>query len=248
MCLTIAGSDCSAGAGIQADLKAMTALETEALTVVTAVVAETPAEVASVEILSSELVACQLRLLLETYPVLAIKTGLLGSGDQIRAMVPLLERWKADSPDHRLVVDPIVSASTGTALAREDTWEALRCELVPLADLITPNLGEAASLLRQIEVALEAATATALAELLSCAVLLKGGHARASAEARDLLLSEVGLTEFRTPRIPGGHRRHGTGCTLSAAITAALAKGQAMEDAVAEGKAYLFDLLQREFA
>lgn len=245
--LTVAGSDCCAGAGIQADLKAFTALGVYGLTAITAVVAETPHEVRRIIPMPADFIESQLRLLFDAYPVMAAKTGLLPGSEQIIRIATLLRTWKQGFPQARLVVDPVMVASSDDRLMSRESAAVLEETLLPLADLLTPNRPEAAVLLgedgkrktRPREVA------EALAEKFHTAILLKGGHADDPQSAMDLLVTENGVTEFSAPRIPGGHTLHGTGCTLSAAITASLAKGAALEEAVADGKAFVTACIQR---
>ena len=241
--LTIAGSDSCAGAGIQADLKTFTALGVYGLTAVTAVVAETPSTVTQIEPVTATLLEAQLELLFDTYPIMAAKTGLLPDPDQIERLCHLLPTWKRRDPSARLVVDPIVVASSGKTLIAREALAAMKRLLLPMADLITPNRWEAEALLgdggKNLPVLVES-----LATEYETAVLLKGGHSQDPKRATDLLWTEHGLTEFSASRLPSGHDLHGTGCTLSAAITAALAKGRALEDAVAEGKDYVTRCIQ----
>ncbi|MFT4638953.1 MAG: hydroxymethylpyrimidine/phosphomethylpyrimidine kinase [Verrucomicrobiales bacterium] len=236
--LSIAGSDCSAGAGIQADLKTFTALGVYGLTVVTAVVAETPHHVVEIQAMSDALVASQLDVLLQTYPIAAAKTGMLPSTEQIIRLADLLGSWKKRFPAARLVVDPVIIASSGKSLITDEALATMQEMLLPLADLITPNQLESETLLGQ-QIWDSSDTVRALADKFQTAVLLKGGHSDDPTTATDLLWTVDGLTEYSTPRIPNGHHLHGTGCTLSAAITACLAKGHRLENAVAEAKDYL---------
>ena len=233
--LTIAGSDCSAGAGLQADLKTFQFFETYGLTAATCVVAETPKVVLSVHPVPPTVVQEQTKLLLDSYPVAAIKTGMLFSKAHVVAVSEILSQY----PEIPLVVDPVMVASTGESLLKKDAVEAYRTRLLPLATLITPNLDEAEALLgRPIrdEPTMENA-AQELADLFGTAVLLKGGHLKGP-EAADLLCEKGKLTWFRSPRIETT-ASHGTGCTLSAAITARLAHGDDLAAAVARAKSYL---------
>lgn len=239
--LTIAGSDCSAGAGLQADLKTFQHFRTYGLTAVTCVVAETPATVRSVHPVPPAILQDQLRLLLESYPVNAIKTGMLFSKPHVVAVSEILA-------EHRgipLVVDPVMVASTGAPLLEDDAIAAYRDRLLPLARLITPNLDEAV-VLRERPIGnqdqMEEA-AKALSAEFHTAVLLKGGHLP-SAACSDLLCEGGTLTWFRSSRI-GTEATHGTGCTLSAAITARLALGTPMPAAIAAAKAYVEETLSQ---
>ena len=233
--LSIAGSDSSAGAGIQADLKTFQHFQTFGLTAVTCVVAETPNAVVSVHPVPPAILQDQVKVLLDSYPVAAIKTGMLFSKAHVVAVTELLSKH----PGIPLVVDPVMVASTGDSLLKKDAVEAYRERLLPLAALITPNLDEAEVLIgRPIrdEASIENA-AKELSEQFGTAVLLKGGHLDAP-ECGDLLCGSGKLTWFRSPRIDTS-ASHGTGCTLSAAITANLALGHDLASAVDLSKAYI---------
>ena len=242
--LSIAGSDCSAGAGLQADLKTFQHHGVFGLTAVTCVVAETPAVVRSVHAVPPAILQDQLRVLLEAFPVGAIKTGMLFSKAHIVAVTEILSEYRGIP----LVIDPVMIASTGDPLLEENAIAAYKERLFPLATVITPNLDEAEVLWGgpvRDEVSMERA-ASELSARHGCAVLLKGGHL--GQETCADLLWENGLPEwFRAARIEGA-ASHGTGCTLSAAIAARLAKGEGLHDAVKEAKAYLGEALARSFA
>ena len=232
--LTIAGSDCSAGAGIQADLKTFTALGVYGLTALTCVVAEAPGCVEAIAPVPPEIVAGQIRLLLETYPVAAAKTGMLHSQAVIEAVCGVLGGRRLP-----LVVDPVMVATSGAPLLEPGAAAVCMERLFPLATLVTPNLAEAAALWgRPVKTPEEMREAgRALCGRFGCAFLLKGGHLRG--EAADLLVTpEGGEQVFTAPRVPGVST-HGTGCTLSAAITAGLAAGRPLADAVAGAKAFI---------
>ena len=224
--LTIAGSDCSAGAGIQADLKTFSALGVYGLTAVTCLVAEVPRKVLRIEPATARMVREQIELLLKAFPVDAIKTGLLCSAEIVCAVAETIqdsEKKRAGSIP--FVVDPVMIATSGDNLLEPDAVEAYENELFPLATLITPNLDEAAFLLetvingrRQMESAVKA-----LAKKYDASILLKGGHLRGE-NAIDLLFHHGELTEFSAPFVRNVET-HGTGCTYSAAITAGLASG-----------------------
>ncbi len=242
--LSIAGSDCCGGAGIQADLKTFTAFDVYGLTAVTAVVAETPNKIEEIEPLSAQLVETQVRILLESYSVGVIKTGMLPSSGQIERIALLVASWKRASPGAKLVVDPVIAASSADRLMDDEALRTMEECLLPLADLVTPNQSEAHALLgRSLDLDADPeSTIRDLVQKFGAAVLLKGGHAgdRDPHRATDLLMTREGqLTEYSAPRIPNGHRLHGTGCTLSSAIAAGLAKGNDLEDAVAAAKAFI---------
>lgn len=241
--LSAAGSDCSGGAGIQADIKTFAAHGVFGLSVVSAVVAETSQTVAAVHPVPPEIFAEQLQLLLTSYPVTAMKTGMLPGPEFVRILAA------ADLPDH-LVVDPVLTASSGTELGSSGRVEAMRELLFPRAALVTPNLSEA-SLICGEEVAtrqdMEHAGRT-MAEQFGCAILVKGGHLvgggrtdEADQNADDFLVLAGGEGEwFCGPRLAGvALVSHGTGCTLSAAITANLASGESLREAVHHAREYL---------
>lgn len=241
--LTIAGSDCSAGAGLQADLKTFQHFGVFGLSAVTCVVAETPKVVRSVHAVPPAVLQDQLRVLLEAYPVAAIKTGMLFSKAHIVAVTEILTEF----PEIPLVVDPVMISSTGDSLLEDSAVAAYRHRLFPRAALLTPNLDEGEALWDG-EARDEAAMERCARELSSrhgCAVLLKGGHLGA-AECADLLVSGERTSWFRSPRIETA-ASHGTGCTLSAAITANLALGRDLHDAVAVAKGYLDRTLSESF-
>ncbi len=234
--LTIAGSDCSAGAGIQADLKTFTALGCFGLTAITGVVSETPEVVSRIQAVDPEVVHDQVRLLLESYPIAAAKTGMLGGRGQIEAVV---SAWQGAARRIPLVVDPVMVATSGARLLDEDAEEALVSGLFPFATLLTPNLDEAAVLVGEKILTREAMEAHArhLSAAHGCAVLMKGGHLEGDA-VPDVLVTQDEAHWLEGARIPGVHT-HGTGCTYSAAITAGLAAGLTLLDAVRRAKAFV---------
>jgi hydroxymethylpyrimidine/phosphomethylpyrimidine kinase len=239
--LSIAGSDNSAGAGIQADLKTMSALGVYGLTTVTCVVAEVPGKVSAIQPIEPRIVAEQIRLLLEAFPIAAIKTGMLYSREIIVSVVDLLEQFAGEDGRCKipLVVDPVMVATSGDPLLRADAIALYRERLFPLATVVTPNLDETATLLQR--------PITSLAEMRQAgeelttrrgpAFLLKGGHLREPV-ATDLLFAGGEISEYRAPFVPGVST-HGTGCTYSAAIAAGLGKGLSLRDAVAEAKQFV---------
>lgn len=233
--MTIAGSDCSSGAGLQADLKTFQYFGVHGLTAVTCVVSETANVVRGVHPVPVGFVEDQMGLLLASFPVAAVKTGLLHS----REIVLAVARALAARTEVLLVVDPVMVASTGVLLLEEDAVAAYREVLLPRATLITPNVPEAEVLLGVKIVRVEdmEAAARALAEMFGVSVLLKGGHINGP-DCVDLLWESGAVFRYISPRlaVPGSH---GTGCTLSAAVTAGLAKGSCLRDSVAAAKAYL---------
>lgn len=242
--LTIAGSDCSAGAGIQADLKTFQHFHVHGLTAVTCVVSETANIVRAVHPVPVEIVADQVALMLGSFPVAAVKTGMLFSAAHVIAVAEILRKFS----HIQLVVDPVMIASTGDPLLEPDAIGAY-CELLlPLARVITPNLPEAEALLGETigtEAEMESA-ALALAGKFRTAVLMKGGHLSGPI-CLDLLAADGVLHRFPSPRlnVPGSH---GTGCTLSAAIAALLALGHPLPRAVELAKTYLTATLEKSYS
>lgn len=243
--MTIAGSDSSGGAGIQADLKTFMAHGVWGTTVVVAVTAQSSTGVRDVGVLPVSLVRAQLEALEADAPAGAVKTGMLGTVELLEVVVAYL-REHLVAP---LVVDPVLAASDGTPLLvagrGEDLnagIEAVRQKLLPLATLVTPNLNEAAALacvkpIRDRDGMEEAAQQ--LREMGANAVLVKGGHLVEDPDGSpDLFLDEQGTWWLEGPRIAKAHT-HGTGCVLSAAITARLAKGEALREAVAGAKRFV---------
>ena len=242
--LTIAGSDNSCGAGIQADLKTFTAFGTYGLTAVTCVVSEVPGCVEKVQAVTPAVLRSQIRILFEHYPIAAVKTGMLYS----RALLRVVSEELADRLGmFHLVVDPVMVASSGDPLLKKDAVRAYEEELLPLADVITPNLDEAAVLLGR-KITTRSAMIPAAEELRAkygAAVLLKGGHLRGR-QAIDVLCSARG-NKMMTMRRLSGCETHGTGCTLSAALAAGLARGQSLPVAAAKAKKFLHGALSKQF-
>lgn len=240
--MTVAGSDSSAGAGLQADLKTFAAHGVYGLCAVTCVVAEHPGEVASIQAVRPSILADQVRLNLEGFPVAAVKTGMLYSAEIIGAVV---EGLRLRKPNAWLVVDPVMVATSGAVLLKPTAVKRLRDELLPMADLMTPNLDEAAMLVgdRLPNVAAMREAAHALCARFGCAVLVKGGHLGGKT-AVDVLADGGDVVLFEAPYRSGVHT-HGTGCTLSAAIAAGLAKGLGMREAVRAAKAFVTRAIAR---
>jgi len=245
--LTIAGSDNSAGAGLQADLKTITALGGYALTAATCVVAEVPGKVSMIQPVRAAVVAEQVRLGFEAFPVGAVKTGMLYSESIIEAVIDaLLAATRGKKKKPALVVDPVMVASSGDALLKPGAVRAYRRSLLPLATLVTPNLNELEMLAsRKVKTLLELEQAgRELADQFQVAFLLKGGHLRGR-EAVDVLVLPGGESEsFSAPFIRGADP-HGTGCTYSAAIATGLAHGRPLREAVAEAKTFITKAIQR---
>jgi hydroxymethylpyrimidine/phosphomethylpyrimidine kinase len=244
--LTIAGSDNSGGAGIQADLKTFTTLRVYGTTAVTCIVAEHPGRVLNITPVPPERVADQIRLVLEAFPVAAIKTGMFYSAEIIAAIERTLAPALAQGVP--LVVDPVMVASSGKVLMKKDAIHALK-SLILRATLITPNRDEAALLWGKPITNLKTLKRAAAELAKKCegpAILAKGGHL-GTGDALDVLALPNGLVhEFVAPRIPRVDP-HGTGCTYSAAITAGLARGLTLTEAVLLGKIFITRALRTRF-
>ncbi|MEO7167685.1 MAG: bifunctional hydroxymethylpyrimidine kinase/phosphomethylpyrimidine kinase [Spartobacteria bacterium] len=243
--LTIAGSDCSAGAGLQADLKTFGALGVFGLTVVTCVVAEVPGKVTRIDGVDPQNVREQIEVLLGNFPVRAIKTGLLFSAEIVETVAAALEQTAGAIP---LIVDPVMVATSGDALLQPAAVEAYRTLLFPRATLVTPNMAEAAALTGRpvCDLAEMRSAGDELARKFGTRFLLKGGHLGGDA-AIDLLCDGATAVEYSAPFVPGVST-HGTGCTYSAAIAARLARGDALEEAISQAKAFVSRAIGEHFS
>lgn len=246
--LTIAGSDSSAGAGLQADLKTFSALGVYGLTAVTCIVAEIPGKVSRIEPLSSGIVREQIEVLVKNFHIGAIKTGLLCSAEVISAVANTIRGTsRMSAPRIPVVIDPVIVATSGDSLLEPAALEAYEKELFPLATLITPNLDEAERLLGT-EIKDRQSMHRAGKELereFGTAILLKGGHL-AGAAALDLLFVDRKVVEFSAPFVTGVET-HGTGCTYSAAITAGIASGLSLEKAIGRAKKFVTEAIAQHF-
>jgi hydroxymethylpyrimidine/phosphomethylpyrimidine kinase len=234
--LTIAGSDSSAGAGIQADLKTFAAFGVYGASVITALTAQNTTGVSAIHQVPADFVTAQMDAVFSDLDVKAVKIGMVAQLATIDAIVAGLTRW---SPKH-IVLDPVMVATSGDRLLATDAVDALRTKLIPCASLITPNLPEAAALLDEPVASSEAAIESQGKRLLAMgcrAVLIKGGHGQGT-ESIDYLVSGSGVMALAAPRI-ATKNTHGTGCSLSSAIAAGLANGGDMESAVRDAKAWV---------
>ena len=235
--LTIAGSDSGGGAGLQADLKTFAALGVHGTSVITCLTAQNPRRVLGVEACSPEILQRQMEAIFSELPPAAIKTGMLYSAQNIRIVATFLKNTAGGIP---LVVDPVMVSTSGTRLLAPDAMVQLQRRLLPLAALITPNLDEAAILVEGKITTLEmmCAAARTIHARHGCAVLLKGGHLKDSTEAIDVFFD--GHTELRLAA-PFVRKiaTHGTGCTYSAAICAALAQGKSLPQAARLAKNFI---------
>ena len=242
--LTVAGSDNSAGAGAQADLKTFCAHGVYGLTALTCVVAEVPGRVSRIQAVEPEVVREQIALSFEAFPVAALKTGILFSRDNVLLVADFYAALLPAANRPPLVVDPVMVASSGDPLLRADAVAAYQERLFPLAAVVTPNLDETRALLGGRGIANVDALASAGRDL--CArfgvpFLMKGGHlARVAGEpAVDLLVTPGGRVESFSAPFTAGVQTHGTGCTYAAAVTAGLAHGQPLAEAVRRAKDYV---------
>ena len=232
--LTIAGSDSSGGAGIQADIKAMTVNGVFAMSAITALTAQNTTGVTGIMEVTPEFLALQIDAVFTDIPPDAVKIGMVASSPLIRVIASKLRQYGA----RNVVVDPVMVATSGANLISDDAIGTLTSELLPLATVITPNIPETEVLAaRPVKTPddMEAAART-IGEKYGCAVLCKGGHQLN--DANDLLWSNGGTRWFNGRRIDNPNT-HGTGCTLSSAIAANLAKGATLDEAVARAKDYL---------
>jgi hydroxymethylpyrimidine/phosphomethylpyrimidine kinase len=258
--LTIAGSDSGGGAGIQADLKTFAALGVYGASAVTALTAQNTKGVRAVHYPPPAIVAAQIEAVLEDFAVVAIKIGMLGAADivevvteALRSPSSLIRRSAPPSPRKRgegrrpfIVYDPIMIASSGDPLSGAGFIEAVRRQLLPLTDCLTPNLAEAAALLGEMVARSEADMARqggALLKLGPRAVVIKGGHLDGD-QAVDLLVTDEGVRRYAAPCI-ASRNLHGTGCTLSSAIAANVVLGMALPDAVASAKRFVGGAIER---
>lgn len=234
--LTIAGSDSSGGAGIQADLKTFAALGVYGASVITALTAQNTTGVTGIHQVPAEFVTGQIDAVFSDLAVGAVKIGMVAEFAVIGAISAGLAKWR---PKH-VVLDPVMVATSGDRLLKSEAVEALRAKLIPTASLITPNLPEAAALLDEPIATDERTVASQGARLLALgarAVLIKGGHGQ-GAESIDYLVTSTGTIPLSAPRV-ATKNTHGTGCSLSSAVAAGLAKGEDMETAVRNAKAWV---------
>lgn len=232
--LTIAGSDCSGGAGIQADLKTMTMNGVYGMSAITALTAQNTTGVKSIQEATPEFLKDQLEAVFEDIFPDAVKIGMVSSTELIHVIADQLRTYKA----RNIVVDPVMVATAGSALIQTDAVQTMVKELLPLADLVTPNIPEA-EVLSGMTIGSKEDMQTAAKQMgdrYGCAVLLKGGHS--INDANDLLYTQGKLHWFEGKRIDNPNT-HGTGCTLSSAIASNLAKGFPLAESVQRAKEYI---------
>ncbi|EKF9122239.1 bifunctional hydroxymethylpyrimidine kinase/phosphomethylpyrimidine kinase [Vibrio cholerae] len=235
--LTIAGSDSGGGAGIQADIKAISATGGYACSVITAITAQNTQGVSAVFPLPLAVVEQQLDAVFSDIPVLAVKIGMLADAPIIALVAKKLRQYQPKW----IVLDPVMISTSGHHLLAAEAVETLKRELLPLANLITPNLPEAAVLVGMTQQEWQQNPQqgiAALRQLDTQAVLLKGGHNHQQMDSDDLLIEVDNIYHFRAPRI-ATKNTHGTGCSLSSAIASYLAQGHALKEAVEKAKQYI---------
>jgi hydroxymethylpyrimidine/phosphomethylpyrimidine kinase len=242
--LTIAGSDSGGGAGIQADIKAMSANGVYAMSAITAVTAQNTEEVTDVFELPLSIIAAQIDAVFDDFDVSAVKTGMLSSAEIVKVVAKLLKPQNVTN----LVVDPVMIAKSGHRLLKPDAVEALMHELIPLALVVTPNIHEAQQLSGiEIKTLNDARKAAKIIHRLGCRhVLIKGGHLLED-RATDLLYDGRFFELFKSEFIDTPHT-HGTGCTFASAIAAHLALGKPLPQAVTAAKAYLTEAIRHGLA
>lgn len=236
--LTIAGSDSGGGAGIQADLKTFAALGVYGTSVITAITAQNTLGVTAVHDVPTEIIVSQLDAVMSDIGANAVKTGMLSSAAIIDAVAGGIHRHQIA----QLVVDPVMVATSGDRLLREDAVETIRSVLLPLALVVTPNIPEAEILAgRKIETELDMAEAARVIGSMGARyVVVKGGHL--DGDPVDIIYDGESIERLATPRVPTRHT-HGTGCTFSAAIAARLAAGEPVAAAIANAKHYVYEAL-----
>ncbi|MES2307353.1 MAG: bifunctional hydroxymethylpyrimidine kinase/phosphomethylpyrimidine kinase [Verrucomicrobiota bacterium] len=242
--LSIAGSDNSGGAGIQADLKTFCAFRCYGTTAITCIVAEHPGRVKSIEPVSSIRVQEQIDLVAEAFSVGAFKTGMLFSEEIIQAVFQSIETHLQGIP---FVLDPVMVASSGASLLKPEAIQSIQRDLIPKAAVVTPNRDEAALLWGQPIADLESMRVAGkeLTERYGVPFLMKGGHLKTE-DAVDLLFTQEGEESFVSKRIPNVDP-HGTGCTYSAAITCGLAQGLSLSESISNAKRYMTQAIESHF-
>lgn len=242
-CLTIAGSDSGGGAGIQADIKAFSANGVYSASVLTALTAQNTQGVTAIHDVPVDFVAAQMDAVFADIKISAVKIGMLSQSSVIQRIAERLAFYQAPA----VVLDPVMVAASGAPLLADDAESDIIKHLFPVSSLVTPNLLEAAKILNCPPARSSSdmqAQAEQLVELGARAVLLKGGHGTQSAESSDLLVCGKGLVRWYKSVRHATQNTHGTGCTLSSAIAAHLAKGQDLETAIGSAKAYICEAIR----
>ena len=239
--LTIAGSDSGGGAGIQTDLRTFNAFKVYGCSVITAITAQNPDEVRKVEILPAEMVAAQLETVLAAFPIRFAKTGMLANASIVETTAHLVQKYGI-----KLVVDPVMVSTSGARLLEDSAVEAMQEKLFPAAAWITPNIPEGELLLqKKLSTADDLADgALTLYRKYQCNVVLKGGHLSGTGEMSDMVCYQGKLFTLKSPAAEiTGNTAHGTGCTLSAAIAANLARNRSWQDSLLNAKAFVYGAL-----
>jgi hydroxymethylpyrimidine kinase/phosphomethylpyrimidine kinase len=242
--MTIAGSDPGGGAGLQSDIRTFAALGVYSYSVLTSVIAQSSSRVARVAPVTPALVTAQIEVLVAEARPVAIKTGALASAGTVAAIADAITKYKLPAP----IVDPVMIASSGARLLERRAEAALRDRLIPLARIVTPNAPEAEAL-TGVKIGDRESVREAARKIVAIgarAVLIKGGHVKDRAHATDIFYDGRIFIELTSSRIAGGDA-HGTGCVLSAAIAAYLARGDSLEEAVRKAKRFLTAALQSSF-
>lgn len=246
--LTIAGSDSGGGAGIQADLKTFAALGVHGTSAIACLTAQNPKRVLGMEACSPKMLRQQIEAVFEELTPAAVKTGMLFSAESIRVVAKFFRNQPSARHHRQLVVDPVMVSTSGARLLQPAAEKILKAQLLPLATLVTPNLDEAEILaeskINSPEAMREAART--IHSRYGCAVLLKGGHLKNSREAMDVFFDGETELLLSAPFVKGVST-HGTGCTYSAAVCAALALGHALPHAVAIGKEFITDAIANSY-
>ncbi|MBN4055815.1 bifunctional hydroxymethylpyrimidine kinase/phosphomethylpyrimidine kinase [bacterium AH-315-J23] len=239
--LIVAGSDSSGGAGIQADIKTCAAFGVYAATAITAITAQNTVGVQRVEALSADLVAAQMRSVLSDIGADVIKIGMLANGDIIKAVADVIIN---EAEDIAVVLDPVMVATSGDKLLEDDAIDAVKEYLIPLADVVTPNVDEAEILtgLRPVDANGLIQAGERLLEMGAFAALMKGGHLEGKS-ITDVLVAPEGNHIMSAPRIHSRHT-HGTGCTLASAVAALLAQDAPLEVAVREAREFVMEAIR----
>ncbi len=235
--LSIAGSDPSGGAGVQADVKTFSALGVYGMGVITALTAQNTRGVFGVQVVDPAFVRAQLDAVFDDIAVHGVKIGMIGDVGVAHVIADVLEEYRPPN----IVFDPVMVASSGDSLIAGDVMDVLKGRLIPLVDVLTPNIPEAEKLSRRAVLDMECA-ARGLLSLGARAVLLKGGHLK-GAQSVDVLATSDSLERFSAPRVLTANS-HGTGCALSSAVAAFLARGFALDEACGGAKAFLSAALQ----
>jgi hydroxymethylpyrimidine/phosphomethylpyrimidine kinase len=241
--LTIAGSDPSGGAGIQADLKTYAALGVYGMAAITALTAQNTTEVTGIHEIPADFVALQIDTVLADITPDAVKTGMLANAEIIRIVAAKAHQYSF----RNLVVDPVMVAKSGDRLLRDDAVNALRSDLIPVARVLTPNLPEASDILGRPVRTVDDMRAAArdIHALGAASVVIKGGHLPGDT-LTDILFDGTKFSEFNSERVPTKNT-HGTGCTFASAIAAYLARGEALHEAVRKAKDYLTEAIRRAY-